>query len=292
MGSVGTDLRVDLTWLWVVTYTVWNCTFVYGTSAPGDPQRVRRDPGDRTGRPDGLSLRGAPRGEPMPRPYRVIERVQTPEGLLELLQKGEDDFVISIGGRVLMSSGITRSEIAVAEHGVAPIRDRPSPRVLIGGLGLGYTLRAALDALPSTAQVEVAELNPIVVDWCRGPAVACHGDALSDPRVRVVTGDVADRVRDASAGRTAPYDAIIVDLYVGPTGADGGERDPLYGAAILRATLAALTPGGRYAVWGEKRHRPFEERLRRVGFSVTFRDEHGGGPRHAVYLADRPVHRR
>jgi spermidine synthase len=224
----------------------------------------------------------------MPRPYRVIARVQTPEGPLELLQKGDSDFVIRVDGRVLMSSGITLSEIAVAEHGVAPIRHRPAPRVLIGGLGLGYTLRAALDALPATAQVEVAELNPIVVDWCRGPAAACHGDALSDPRVRVVIGDVAACVRGAASGRSPAYDAIIVDLYLGPTADDGGARDPLYGTAILSATFAALAPGGRYAVWGEQRHPPFEERLRRAGFAVTFRNERGGGPRHAVYLADRP----
>ncbi len=227
----------------------------------------------------------------MPRPYTIVASVPTPEGPLELLQKGERDFVIRIDGRVLMSSGITLSEIAVAEHGVAPIADRPAPRVLIGGLGLGYTLRAALDALPATARVDVAELNPIVVDWCRGPAAACHGDALADPRVNVVIGDVTRSIRDAAAGRIPRYDAVIVDLYLGPTGDDGGERDPLYGAAILRSTFEALSPGGRYAVWGEQRHRPFEERLRRAGFAVTFRDERGGGPRHAVYLADRPAKR-
>ncbi len=222
----------------------------------------------------------------MPRPWKLVERVDTPEGPLELMQRGARDFMIQHAGRVLMTSQITLSEIAVAELGCAPIRERPAPRVLIGGLGLGYTLRAALDVLPPDAVVEVAELNEVVVRWCRGPASACADGPVFDPRVVVYTGDVNDRVRAAASG-AQKYDAIVVDLYLGPTAEDGGDADPLYGGAILAQIRRALTPGGRYAVWGEVRYEPFEARLRRAGFAVTFRDVAGGGPRHAVYLADR-----
>src|SRR5947209_6254829 len=126
----------------------------------------------------------------MPRPFTLIDSVPTPEGPLELRVRGEGDFMITIAGRVLMSSHLHRSEVAVAELGVAPIRKRPSPRVLIGGLGLGFTLRAALDALPRGASVVVAELNPAVVRWCQGPCATLTNHALSDPRVTVVEGDV------------------------------------------------------------------------------------------------------
>lgn len=216
-----------------------------------------------------------------------MARVDTDVGPLDLLQRGERDFIIQIDGRMLMSSQITLSELAVAELGCAPIRDRKAPRVLIGGLGLGYTLRAALDTLPANASVEVAELNGVVVDWCRGPAAVCSGDALSDPRVTVTVGDVMDRVR-AAATRGPRYDAIVVDLYLGPAEPEKGALDPLYGWEALALTHAALTKGGMYAVWGEVRYRPFEQALRDSGFKVEFKDVAGGGPRHAVYLARRP----
>jgi len=216
-----------------------------------------------------------------------MARVDTDEGPLELLQRGDRDFIIQIDGRMLMSSQITLSELAVAELGCAPIRDRKAPRVLIGGLGLGFTLRAALDALPADAHVDVAELNAVVVDWCRGPAAVCAGDTLADPRVHVIVGDVTDVIRDA-ASRGPRYDAIVVDLYLGPDDPGRGVEDPLYGYAILERVHAALTKGGMYAVWGEVRYRPFEDRLRDSGFQVEFKDVAGGGPRHAVYLARRP----
>src|SRR5262245_43862026 len=119
----------------------------------------------------------------------------TRDGLLELRQRGESDFMILIGGRVLMTSMITSSELALAERGCALVADRPAPRVLIGGLGLGFTLRAALDALPSSAQVVVSELNPKVAEWCRGPAAELTNHAASDPRVRIAVGDVMNEIR-------------------------------------------------------------------------------------------------
>ena len=216
----------------------------------------------------------------MPRASTLIERVETEDGPLELRQSGAH-FMITIGPRVLMSSQLTRSEVAVAQLGCEPIRARPAARVLIGGLGLGFTLRAALDVLPKKARVVVAELNPVVERWCRGPLAVLTADAVSDPRVQLRVGDVTRAIRDG-AGR---YDAIILDLYLGPEDPRPGRIDPLYGPEILSKTHAALTAGGVYAVWSEEPNRLFEERLKRAGFSVKLERPRGGGPRHAVYVA-------
>lgn len=193
--------------------------------------------------------------------------------------------MISVGGRVLMTSNIHRSELAVATLGCAPIRERRGARVLIGGLGLGYTLRAALDTLHKDAKVEVAELNEAVVRWCRGPVAVLTEDALADRRVSVYVGDVTRRIREVAGNAAAPrFDAIILDLYVGP-GDSAHETRSLYGRETLQRTHEALAPGGVYAVWGEDVNPPFEARLQSVGFRAEHKRVRGGGPRHAVYLA-------
>lgn len=221
----------------------------------------------------------------MPTPWTLIDRVDTPEGPLELRARGERDLMILHAGRVLMSSRIHRSELAVAELGCAPIVNRPAPRVLIGGLGLGFTLRAALDALPKKARVVVAELNEAVAKWCNGPAAIVTKNAVNDPRVSVVIGDVTRVIRDAAHGKTKPFDAIIVDLYVGPLDGKNAHRHPLYGNTITQHVHAALADGGVYAVWGEDRSRSFEARLQQTGFDVSYTLSRGGGPRHSVYVA-------
>ena len=164
-----------------------------------------------------LTLVSVAEHSPMPRPWKLIERVDTPEGPLELRQRDARDFMISIAGRVLMSSVIHRSESLIAELGCAHAKGLNAPRVLIGGLGLGFTLRAALDALPKSARVTVAELNPVVVAWGRGPLLELTASAIVDPRVEVVVGDVAEVVRHAAPGQREKFDAIIVDLYLGPS---------------------------------------------------------------------------
>lgn len=221
----------------------------------------------------------------MVRHWSLVERIETEEGPLELRRRDERDFMITIAGRVLMSSERTRSEVAVAELGCAPIRDRTRPRVLLGGLGLGYTLRATLDSLPKNAIVVQAELNPAVVEWCRGPLAVLTNDALSDPRVIVHVGDVTDLIRQA-ADEERPFDAIIVDLYEGPGHVPPGRPDPLFGARILEVTAHALSAGGVYAVWGEKKAPEFEARLKRLGFDVRLVQNHRG-QRHPVYVAVR-----
>jgi spermidine synthase len=224
----------------------------------------------------------------MPRAHTLLDRVETPEGPLELRQSGERSFMITIAGRVLMSSQLTRSELAVAQLACAAIASRPAPRVLIGGLGLGFTLRAALDTLPKKGtHVEVAELNAAVERWCRGPLAVLTANAVADRRVEVVIGDVSQRIR-AAEGR-ARYDAIILDLYLGPADLPRGRVDPLYGAEILQLTASSLKPGGVYSVWSEEPNTRFEERLRKVGFKVELVRPRGGGARNAVYVAQKPL---
>jgi spermidine synthase len=215
----------------------------------------------------------------VPAPYTLIDSVETPEGTLALRQRGED-FMVSIAGRVLMTSMLHRTEDAVATLGLVDAKKKPRPRILIGGLGLGFTLRAALDALPRTAEVIVAEPNARVVDWCRGPVANAIGNALSDPRVRVEIDDAMAVVR-----RTKNLDAIVVDLYEGPKAIPKGALDPLYGRAAIGAVHDALGEGGTYAVWSEEPHAPFERSLKAAGFSVERVRAGGGGPRHAVYVA-------
>lgn len=223
----------------------------------------------------------------VPRPWTTIEAVATPDGLLELHQRGEREFMIRHAGRVLMTSAYHRSEVAVAELGCAAISTRPQPAVLIGGAGLGYTLRAVLDALPSTAQVTVAELNPVIVRWCEGPLAVLTDNAIGDPRTTPFVGDVMAQVRESKRARRS-WDAIIIDLYIGPGNEASGQRHPLYGDTAIADVFAALAPGGVYAVWGEEPSSRFESRLKRAGFQVRTERTRGAGPHHVIFLATRP----
>jgi spermidine synthase len=214
-------------------------------------------------------------------PWRILATVATPEGALELRQRG-DGFLIVIAGRVLMTSGDRRSEQALATLACCAIA-APRPRVLIGGLGMAYTLRAALDALPAAAEVIVAELTPAIVDWCRGPLAPLTAAAVDDPRVRVVIGDVARAIGDAPPGH---HHAILLDLYEGPHAATQRADDPFYGRAALAASRAALAPGGVFAVWSEEPDEGFVRRLSAAGFDVA--THRIGKPKsHVVYLGRR-----
>ncbi len=222
----------------------------------------------------------------MPRPFELLDSVETPEGLLELRRRGDKDFMILVGGRVLMTSTITTSELALAENGCGAIAaDSSRPRVLIGGLGLGFTLRAALDALPRGACVHVAELNEKVIAWCQGPAAAITKNAANDPRVHFIVGDVTEEISRVADDETIPrYDAILWDLYIGPQ-RKGGKEDPLYGDESVMNTWAALREGGVFGVWGETPSTSFEERLKKFAFAPELIRTGGSGLKHAVYLA-------
>lgn len=223
----------------------------------------------------------------MTRPWTTIDRIDTAEGPLELRQRGPRDFLIVIAGRILMSSTAFQSEVAVAEVACRPLATTVAPRVLIGGLGMGLTLRAALDVLPPDAAVTVVELNPEVVRWCQGPLADLTQRSLEDPRVSVVVDDVAlVIVRQAKAGLRSQ--AIVLDLYEGPHLATQGHDDPFYGTAALRRTKAALVPGGLLSVWSEDPDPAFEQRLKSEGFRVERAATGRGGRRHAVYLARAP----
>ena len=219
------------------------------------------------------------------KPWQTLETAQTPDGELALRQRGERDFLLTIAGRVLMSSMLHRSEDALAKLAIERIADRPAARVLTAGLGLGFTLRALLDVVGRGASIEVGELHEPIVRWCRGPLAAVNGGAASDPRVRVTLGDVMDRVREAASAASRRYDAIVIDLMEGPSRSRARVNGHLYGSRALASVRAALTPGGVYAVWGEEPDPSFVELLQRSGFDARKVIVGSGGPKHVVYVA-------
>ncbi|MBM2838433.1 MAG: putative SAM-dependent methyltransferase [Deltaproteobacteria bacterium] len=221
----------------------------------------------------------------MAQPWETLDRVNTADGVLELRRRGEQDFLIVINGRVLMNSSANRSEIALGESPCLGVVGRKRPRVLIGGLGMGLTLRAALDSLPPTAEVVVAEINPIVVKWCRGPLAGLTGCAVDDLRVTVVIDDVSSVIAKAAKAGAERFDAIVIDLYEGPHSSTDAKNDPFYGSQALKVTVSALSQGGVFAVWGENSDAAFEKRLTAAGFSVDRQRPGRGGLRHVVYLA-------
>jgi spermidine synthase len=213
-------------------------------------------------------------------PWTILEGVPTPEGTLELRRRGERDFLMTVAGRVLMTSQHHRSEDALSELTCEALGRKSRPRVLLGGLGMGFSLRAALDHLPPGAQVVVAELNAKVVDWNRDALAPLARFPLGDARVKIVVADVARLIAEA---RPQAFDAIIFDLYEGPHG--NRDRHPLYGNDALARTHAALSEGGIFSVWSEESEPPFEERLKKQGFSVERHSSGNGGRVHLVYLA-------
>lgn len=225
----------------------------------------------------------------MARPWIVIDSVATRDGRLELRQRGERDYLITLDGLVLMNSVANRSEIVLGQRGCSHLRDRCDARVLVGGLGMGCTLRAVLDTLPADAAVVVAELNKVMLDWCRGPLSALTGAAVEDPRVNVTIGNVADLVRNAGAVSQQQFDAIVFDLYRGPHFHTDPQHDPLYGNHAIARVRKALKPGGVFAVWGENYDTGFVQRLQDGGFVVTSERPGRGGLRHAVFLAHLPT---
>jgi spermidine synthase len=219
-------------------------------------------------------------------PWKTIDNISTEEGILELRQRGERDFLITIGSQILMNSLSNRSEVVLGQLGCGHLKESGNPQVLVGGLGMGFTLRAVLDTLPPSAQVVVAELNPIVLEWCRGPLATLTGNAVGDPRVTVEIGDVARRIRmTAVNGGESRFDAIILDLYRGPHAKTDHSDDPLYGSRAIENMRAALKPCGVVAVWGENYDENFAKRLQAAGFTVTTDRPGRGGLRHVVFLA-------
>ena len=218
------------------------------------------------------------------RPWELLGQTRTPDGEDISLTRQGSEYVILASGKPLMSSRMHGSEEALADLGCREARTRDAPCVLVGGLGMGFTLRATLDLLPPGATVVVAELVPAVVEWNRGPLGPLAGHPLKDARVMVDVGDVADTLR-ASAGR---FDAVLLDVDNGPAAFTATHNTRLYDDGGLAAARAALTHGGVLAVWSAWEDRRFEQRLRHGGFTVQVERVRArlkkGGPRHTIFL--------
>ena len=197
-------------------------------------------------------------------PLSLVDTADLPDGgTLRLMRRGQDH-VILFGRNELMSSRLRGSEEALATLGCAGLSALPRARVLIGGLGMGFTLRAAQAVLPKGAAIVVAELVPKIVEWANGPLAFLFGDCLADPRVAIEIADVHALI----AAPRERYDAILLDVDNGPDGLIHAANDRLYGPTGLRAAYAALNPGGVLAIWSAYPDKAFAERLGRAGFKV------------------------
>ena len=205
-------------------------------------------------------------------------------GELRLLRRG-GEFAIRLGHNELMNSRLSGSEQALATFACDKIKDVERPCILIGGLGMGFTLRAALSVLGPQAKIIVAELVPAVVAWARGPMAELFGDSLSDHRVDIRETDVGDLIRSYPSA----YDAILLDVDNGPEGLTRQANDGLYDSSGLGAAYAALRPGGVLAVWSSGPNPAFAKRLRGAGFDVNEVNVRatgrGGGARHVIWIA-------
>jgi spermidine synthase len=217
-------------------------------------------------------------------PWEVLGEAAAPDGTKLSLTRRGHEYVILANGKSLMSNRMHGSEEALATFGLKSLPDPREPHVLIGGLGMGYTLRATLNHLPSNATVDVAELLPIVVEWNRGPLSPLAEHPLKDRRVRVVLGDVAATLR---ANRGA-FDAILLDVDNGPAAFTTDFNGGLYANGGIASARDALKPGGTLAVWSAWDDRKFEQRLRYAGFTVSVEHVRArlkqGGPYHTIFL--------
>ncbi len=219
----------------------------------------------------------------------LIDRTTTPDG--EALTLGEEagHHVVRVRGELLMSSRVSGSEAALADLALSERAPAPNLKVLLGGLGMGFTLRALLDRIAADAVVEVVELFECVVRWNHGVLGDHAEQPLNDPRVTVTVDDfVAYLAHDR---RT--YDLILIDIDNGPEAFTVAANERLYAASGLTQVYRALTPGGVLVLWSAFRDPRFERRLRRAGFSarsvtVRARAAAGKGARHTVFIAERP----
>jgi len=223
-------------------------------------------------------------------PWTVLGTAEIPHagGELKLSQRG-DEFSIRLSGvrGELMNSRAHGSEEALAELGCAHLKTQPNARVLVGGLGMGFTLAAALRSVPESATVTVAELISAVVDWNKGPLGECAGRPLQDPRTQVQVGDVVELFRP----KKPSFDAILLDVDNGPEGLTQTDNHQLYSAAGLAAIYQSLRPAGMLAIWSAFPDPSFIQRLKKARFNVStqmVRARAGKGSRHTIFLAKKP----
>ena len=220
-------------------------------------------------------------------PWRLLDSASVPggDGSLRLMQRGTE-FSIRLDRHELMNSRLSGSEQALAATACERIRSRKAPRILIGGLGMGFTLRAALAALGGDARVTVAELVPAVIAWARGPMSDVFGDSLADSRATIREADVGELIRSGASA----FDAILLDVDNGPDGLTRRANDALYGLAGLGAARRALRAGGVLAVWSAKPDPKFTARLRKANFAVDVLAVPAGrsrGGKHVIWIATR-----
>jgi spermidine synthase len=215
---------------------------------------------------------------------KLLGQARAQDGAVLKLMRRDDEYFILANGKSLMSSRMHGSEEELATFGCRKARALERPRVLIGGLGMGFTLRAALDLLPAGATIVVAELLAAVVEWNRGPLRALAREPLNDSRVRVEIGDV----RSALRLRRGEFDAVLLDVDNGPTAFTQAENAGIYDDHGIAGIFAALKTDGVIAVWSAHEDRGFEGRLRRGGFGVEVERVRGrmkrGGPQHVIFL--------
>ena len=216
--------------------------------------------------------------------YERLGEARTPNGTVIALYRHDGAYLIRADGVELMSTRRHLSEDRLADVACAPIRERPAARALIGGLGLGFTLRAALRQLRDDAEVVVAELVPEVIAWNADASYDLSAAAMRDPRVRIVNDDVLAVL----AANPAGFDAIMLDTDNGPDGMLMTENGPLYAAGGIGLTIAALRPGGTIAYWSVGDDRPFVGALQRAGLrveTIRVRAHDTTGPMHTLYVA-------
>jgi spermidine synthase len=208
-----------------------------------------------------------------------------PGGTELRLFRHDRDFMIVMGHNELMSSRMSGSEIALATETIKRLKDRTAPTLLIGGYGMGFTLRAALEVLGAKAELIVAELVPEIIQWARGPMAHIAAGCLDDPRVRLLMGDVGSEID----GANGDYDAILLDVDNGPDGVVRDGNGALYTSSGLRAARRALRPGGVLAVWSAGPDPAFTRRLEKAGFAVeqirVAARTNGKGPKHTIWFA-------
>jgi spermidine synthase len=217
-------------------------------------------------------------------PWVLLDKVAIPgAGELRLMRRGEEFSILS-GSTTLMNSRTSGSEKALADLACARVGGRAKCHVLIGGFGMGFTLRAALACLGADARVTVAELVPAVIVWARGPMAHMSAACLADPRVTIREEDVRKTIESGTR-----FDAILLDVDNGPDGLTQETNDRLYDPSGLRAARKALRPGGVLAVWSAAPSPKFTRRLQSSGFAVeeikTRANSNGKGPRHYIWMA-------
>ena len=225
------------------------------------------------------------------KPLELLGQALSRDGTVVKLVRRSDEYIILADGKSLMSSRMHGSEEALATFACRRARTLEHPTVLIGGLGMGYSLRATLDLLPSGARVVVAEIVPAVVEWNRGPLGPLAGEPLNDARVQVEIDDVAVTL-GAHPGR---FDAVLLDVDNGPSALAASSNDGLYDDRGIGIAFSALKMDGVLAVWSAREDRKFEQRLRHGRFEVEVERVRGrlknGGPRHTIFLGHKSAKR-